>query len=119
MSFVKDVNAEQERNSPIRSAVKANATDIQAARNEGKPLNAIFRTLKRKGQPVGKGYSSFRNAVCYLDKHGWASPNDAAPVDATPAPAPSPPPLSASASEPVVINSGRDRFGDTRFDSDF
>lgn len=65
-TFVDEVGEEQERNSPVRAAVKSAAADIQAARQAGKPLNAIFRALKRKGLKVGKGYSSFRNAVVHL-----------------------------------------------------
>lgn len=118
MSFVKDVSDEQERNSPVRAAVKANAADIQAARREGKPLNAIYRTLKRKGQPVGKGYSSFRNAVCYLDEHGWGSPDDPSST-ISPPPPPTPPPPPPKSSDDSVAAAGRDRFVDTRYDSDF
>lgn len=98
-TFVDDVGEEQERSSPVRAAVKSAAADIQAARQAGKPLNAIFRTLKRKGLKVGAGYSSFRNAVVHLDKYGW--PDGAAE--------PSTPPT------PVA----RDRFVDDRHDSDF
>lgn len=112
MSFVDDVNQEQERNSPVRTAVKANAADIQAARAAGKPLNAIFRTLKRKGQPVGKGYSSFRNAVHSLDKHGW-------PAGTAILPQPAPIPAAAPAAQPDLTPAARDRFVDNRFDSDF
>lgn len=110
MSFVDDVNKEQERNSPVRTAVRANAADIQAARAAGKPLNAVYRTLTRKGQLVGKGYSSFRNAVRYLDEQGW------------PATAPIPlqhVPISAPATQPDTTHASRDRFVDNRFDSDF
>lgn len=108
MSFVDDVNNEQERNSPVRAAVKDNAADIQAARKAGKPINAIFRTLKRKGQPVGKGPSSFRNAVRYLDEHGWPE----AVAAHSPVLAPAPVPQAAD-------HAARDRFADHRFDSDF
>ncbi len=118
MGFLKEVSEEQERNSPVRAAVKASAADIQAARIEGKPLNAIFRALKRKGKPVGKGYSSFRNAVCYLDEHGWPSPDDTASTDMPP-PSPPPPPLPACASSAEAGKVERDRFVDPRFDSDF
>lgn len=112
MSFVDDVNQEQERNSPVRTAVKANAADIQAARASGKPLNAVYRTLKRKGQPVGKGYSSFRNAVRYLDVHGWPTA-----VEVMPQPVPIPAP--APAVQPDTTQASRNRFVDNRFDSDF
>ena len=95
--FVDDVGEEQERNSPVRAVVKGAGVDIRAAREAGKPLNAIYRALIRKGLKVGKGYSSFRNAVMYLDSHGWP---DAA-AGSAPAPA------------------ARDRFVDDRHDSDF
>ena len=98
-TFVDEVGEEQERNSPVRAAVKSAAADIQAARQAGKPLNAIFRALKRKGLKVGKGYSSFRNAVVHLDTHGW--PDTAAEPATPPAPA------------------ARDRFVDDRHSSDF
>lgn len=113
MSFIEDVAEERERNSPVRAAIKANAADIKAARAAGQPLNAIYRALRRKGHPVGKGYSSFRAAVRYLDRHGW--PNGGAPVEPVAAS-----PASASAradagSAPVP----RGRFVDDRNPSDF
>lgn len=113
MSFIKDVADERERNSPVRAAVKARATDIQSARAAGQPLNAIYRTLRRGGHSVGKGYSSFRAAVRYLDQHGW--PDDGTSV----APA-----AVASGSPPIVTDAGaaqvsRDSFADDRNPSDF
>lgn len=103
--FIDEVNEEQERYSPVRTAVKAAAGDIQAAREAGKPLNAIFRTLKRKGQSVGAGYSSFRNAVLYLDRHGWPD------TVADPSPMLMP---TLAPDQPA-----RDRFIDNRHTSDF
>ncbi|EQB15035.1 hypothetical protein L288_00460 [Sphingobium quisquiliarum P25] len=113
MNFIEDVKDERERNSPVRAAVKANAADIQAARVEGYPLNAIYRTLRRKGYPVGAGYSSFRSAVRYLDQHGW--PNSGVPAASV---------ATSSAPPSVVANDGlaqssRDRFVDDRNPSDF
>ena len=90
MSFIDDVNEEEERRWPVRKAVKNNAAHIQTARAQGKKLNTIYRTLTRKGQRVGKGYSSFRNAVRYLDEHGWPE-----------------------------TGAARDRFADDRHQSDF
>lgn len=113
MSFIEDVADERERNSPVRAAIKANAADIQAARVAGQPLNAIYRALRRKGQPVGKGYSSFRASVRYLDQHGW--PNGSAPVEPA---AVSPVPASV-ADDVVAAPVLRDRFADDRNPSDF
>lgn len=100
MSFLRDVAEERERNCPVRAAIKAKAADILAARSAGQPLNAIYRALRRKGHPVGKGYSSFRTAVRYLDQHGWPS-GDSAANDVV--------------ASPVM----RDRFADDRNPSDF
>ncbi len=121
MSFVDDVGKEQERNSPVRAAVKTHAADIQAARAAGKPLNAVYRTLKRKGHPVGKGYSSFRNAVRYLDEHGWPGAAAMVSPEPSPIPAPEPSPIPAlrPTAQPVTEQAARDRFADNRFDSDF
>lgn len=100
MSFLKDVAEERERNSPVRAAIKAHAADIEAARSAHQPLNAIYRALRRKGYPVGKGYSSFRAAVRYLDQHGWAS--------------------SSSVADDVIASPVmRTRFADDRNPSDF
>jgi hypothetical protein len=99
MDFVNRVDRQREHNSPIRLAVKTVASEIRAARDAGLPLNAIHRTLVREGHAVGKGYSSFRQAVAYLDRHGWPDVNDAiAP---------------ANTAQP------RERFADDRNASDF
>lgn len=113
MEMMKDLNAEHERKSPVRTAVKAHANDIQQARARGEPLNAIYRVLKRNGHPVGKGYSSFRAAVRYLDQHGW--PNESTADGPVPA---------AGELRPAVALAGsaatsRDRFVDDRNASDF
>lgn len=113
MSFIDDVADVRERKSPVRAAVKANAANIRAARDAGHPLNAIYRTLCRAGHSVGKGYSSFRGAVLYLDEHGW--PGDSASVE--PIDAPSVPP-SADASNDLAQDA-RGRFVDDRNPSDF
>lgn len=113
MSFIDDVADERERNSPVRAAVKANAANIKAARDAGQPLNAIYRALRRAGHPVGKGYSSFRAAVLYLDQHGW--PGNGASVD--PVGAPPTPPIGTAGNDPA--QGARGRFVDDRNLSDF
>lgn len=111
MSFIKDVADERERNSPVRAAIKANAADIEAARAAGQPLNAIYRALRRKGHPVGKGYSSFRAAIRYLDQHGW--PNGAAST------APVVTPSVSAEADTGSVSVLRERFADDRNPSDF
>ena len=54
---------------PIRNAVAKAWPEIAEARAAGASLNAIFRELKADGRNVGASYSSFRNAVRYLDKN--------------------------------------------------
>ncbi|MCE7797362.1 hypothetical protein LWE61_12430 [Sphingobium sufflavum] len=113
MSFIDDVADERERNSPVRAAVKANAANIMAARDAGQPLNAIYRTLRRAGHPVGKGYSSFRAAVRYLDRHGW--PNAGTPFGLVAAS----PMLPSVADVNNQAQGARCRFVDDRNPSDF
>lgn len=113
MEMMKDLNAEHERKSPVRTAVKAHANDIQQARARGEPLNAIYRVLKRNGHPVGKGYSSFRSAVRYFDQHGWQNGDS---TDGAVAVVPEPrSAVSGAGSAPAP----RDRFIDDRNASDF
>jgi hypothetical protein len=113
MSFIDDVADERERNSPVRAAVKAHAADINTARDAGQPLNAIYCALRRKGHHVGKGYSSFRAAVRYLDQHGWPKGSaPALPAVATPMPA-------SVAADTGPLQGLRGRFADERNPSEF
>jgi hypothetical protein len=71
MNFVQECKNLQARNAPVENAVVAHAEDIRMARAQDVPLNVIYKTLKLKDAAVGKGYSSFRQAVARLDKRGW------------------------------------------------
>lgn len=113
MGFLEEVANERERNSPVRAAVKSRAADIQSARAAGQPLNAIYRTLRRKGHAVGKGYSSFRAAVRYLDQHGW--PNEGVSI----APAATGLWGPGSIADAGAAQVSKDRFADDRNPSDF
>lgn len=97
---------ERERRAPVRQAVEKSWPLISEARRQGEPLDAIFRALRRMGEPVGKGPSSFRAAVKYLDAHRGAAgePSSVNPTN-TPLPA--------------TVTEDRGRFADTRFTSDF
>lgn len=91
---------------PVRNAVAKVWPEITEARTAGASLNAIFRELKADGQNVGAHYSSFRNAVRYLD--------DNAPdtVGQTLGKGVNPEPRSSTSAE-------QNRFADRRHDSDW
>lgn len=93
MRIIDEAKHENERAWPVRAAVRRNAVEVREAREAGVPLATIYRILVRRGEKVGKGPSSFRAAIRYLDQHGWE--------------------------ETKSVASAADRFVDTRFKNDF
>ncbi len=71
MSIIEEAQHEKDRAWPVRAVVMRNATEILQAREAGISLAAIYRVLVRRGEAVGKGPSSFRAAIRFLDQHGW------------------------------------------------
>ncbi|MEL7737483.1 hypothetical protein AAG614_03805 [Citromicrobium bathyomarinum] len=91
---------------PIRNAVAKAWPEITEARAAGASLNAIFRELKADGQNVGASYSSFRNAVRYLDDNAPDAVGQTHGKGVTP---------EARSS----TNADQNRFADRRHDSDW
>ena len=67
MSILEELSKDSVSSSPVRDA--RNWASILEALQAGFSLASIFRLLKGKGYPVGKGYSSFAAAVKYLQGH--------------------------------------------------
>lgn len=128
--FDDDLRQERERSTPVRTGTRKNWPFIRRALENGEPLNRIFRILKRAGEPVGKGPSSFRAAVKFWNAHDtaqydprneaqWAPPVAADFSDAQDAASNAPSneaQTTPSAEQPVQ---DRSRFGDKRFGCDF
>ncbi len=71
MDFHEHLEESKRSQAPVRNTVSENGRDIQKAREKGHSLSAIFRALKKSGIEAGKNYSSFSNAIKWLDKNGW------------------------------------------------
>lgn len=104
MDFVEECKNLQARNAPVETAIIAHAENIQRARAQGVPLNIIYRKLSENGEAVGKGYSSFRQAIARLDTRGWTTISGARSEPT--------PQSSLSAEEPLRNSPNPDRFGD-------
>ena len=112
MDFNEALKEEADRRHPVRAEVAKHGDRIKAALANGSSLAAIWRTLEKEGLNVGKGESSFRNAVNHLNDRGWPDETrPSMPVDPMPAP------VTSVAVVPKPRT--RDGFADDRHDVDF
>lgn len=75
MDFYEQLEESKRSKAPVRNTLADHGLDIHVARENGNPLNAVYKALKKSGVEAGKNYSSFHNAIKWLDKNGW--PHDA------------------------------------------
>lgn len=71
MDFYEQLEENKRSKAPVRNSLADYGPDIQVARENGNPLNAVYKALKKSGVEAGKNYSSFHNAIKWLDKNGW------------------------------------------------
>lgn len=115
MSLIEVLKEVAPSRSPIRDAVAPHMVDIEDAIAEGYSLSSIFVALKKEGHNVGKGISSFTNAVNFLrnkkstEHSDPVSENEQAKSETAP----------NRPRDDTSVETGHNPFADNRHASDF